>query len=73
MTGVSSRKTSCPKLASLKYHALGKVAAKGVPQPRPKQIFFQSNVIADEDLAVAKYVFDETKRRKLKVKKVTEI
>ena len=52
---------------------LEKIVAEGVPQPRPKQIFFQSNGIADEDLAVGKYVFDQVKRKKLNLKKVTEI
>jgi len=33
---------------------LEKIVAEGVPQPRPKRIFFQSNGIADEDLAVGK-------------------
>jgi ornithine cyclodeaminase/alanine dehydrogenase-like protein (mu-crystallin family) len=37
---------------------LEKFAAEGAPQPRPKRIFFQSNGIADEDLAVGKYVLD---------------
>lgn len=52
---------------------LEKILAEGVAQPRPKQIFFQSNGIADEDLAVAKYVFDQAKRKKLQVRTVTEI
>jgi len=52
---------------------LEKVIAEGVPQPRPKRIFFQSNGIADEDLAVGKYVVDQAKRKKIKLKIVTEI
>ncbi len=36
---------------------LEKIAAEGVSQPRPKRIFFQSNGIADEDLAVGKHRF----------------
>lgn len=52
---------------------LEKVIAEGVPQPRPKRIFFQSNGIADEDLAVGKYVVDQAKRKKMKIRKVTEI
>jgi len=52
---------------------LEKVVAEGVPQPRPKRIFFQSNGIADEDLAVGKYVLDQAKRKKLKLRTVTEI
>jgi len=52
---------------------LEKIAAEGAPQPRPKRILFQSNGIADEDLAVAKYVLDQAKRKKLKLRQVTEI
>jgi ornithine cyclodeaminase/alanine dehydrogenase-like protein (mu-crystallin family) len=53
--------------------ALEKIVAEGVPQPRPKRIFFQSNGIADEDLAVGRYVFEQAKKKKLKMKKLTEI
>jgi ornithine cyclodeaminase/alanine dehydrogenase-like protein (mu-crystallin family) len=52
---------------------LEKIVAEGVPQPRPKRIFFQSNGIADEDLAVGKYALDQAKRKKLKLRSVTEI
>jgi ornithine cyclodeaminase/alanine dehydrogenase-like protein (mu-crystallin family) len=52
---------------------LEKFVAEGSPQPRPKRIFFQSNGIADEDLAVGKYVLDQAKRKKLKLRNVTEI
>ena len=52
---------------------LEKFVAQGVPQPRPKRIFFQSNGIADEDLAVGKYALDQAKRKKLKLRSVTEI
>jgi ornithine cyclodeaminase/alanine dehydrogenase-like protein (mu-crystallin family) len=52
---------------------LEKIVAEGVPQPRPKRILFQSNGIADEDLAVGKYVLDQAKRKKLKLKNITEI
>lgn len=52
---------------------LERFVAQGVPQPRPKRIFFQSNGIADEDLAVGKYALDQAKRKKLKVRSVTEI
>jgi len=51
---------------------LEKLVSAGVAQPRPKRIFFQSNGIADEDLAVGKYVVDQAKRKKLKLKTVTE-
>jgi ornithine cyclodeaminase/alanine dehydrogenase-like protein (mu-crystallin family) len=53
--------------------SLDKIVAEGVPQPRPKRIFFQSNGIADEDLAVGRYVFEQAKKKKLKMRKVTEI
>jgi ornithine cyclodeaminase/alanine dehydrogenase-like protein (mu-crystallin family) len=52
---------------------LEKIVAEGVSQPRPKKIFFQSNGIADEDLAVGKYVLDQAKRKKMKLRTVTEI
>jgi ornithine cyclodeaminase/alanine dehydrogenase-like protein (mu-crystallin family) len=51
---------------------LEKLVGRGVPQPRPKRIFFQSNGIADEDLAVGRYVLEQAKR-KLKPRQVTEI
>src|ERR671918_322299 len=44
---------------------LEKIAAEGAPQPRPKRILFQSNGIADEDLAVGKYVLDQAKKKKI--------
>ena len=52
---------------------LEKVVAEGAPQPRPKRIFFQSNGIADEDLAVGKFVLDQAKRKKLKLRTISEI
>jgi ornithine cyclodeaminase/alanine dehydrogenase-like protein (mu-crystallin family) len=52
---------------------LEKMVAEGVSRPRPKRIFFQSNGIADEDLAVGKYVLDQAKRKKLKLRSITEI
>jgi len=52
---------------------LEKIVADGVPPPRPKRIFFQSNGIADEDLAVGKFVLDQAKRKKIKLRTVTEI
>jgi ornithine cyclodeaminase/alanine dehydrogenase-like protein (mu-crystallin family) len=52
---------------------LDSVVAHGTPTPRPKRILFQSNGIADEDLAVGKYVFDQARRKKLKLRNVTEI
>jgi ornithine cyclodeaminase/alanine dehydrogenase-like protein (mu-crystallin family) len=52
---------------------LEKIVADGVHQPRPKRILFQSNGIADEDLAVGRHVFEQAKRKKLKIKRITEI
>jgi len=52
---------------------LEKIVAEGLSQPRPKRIFFQSNGIADEDLAVGKFVLDQAKRKKMKLRNVTEI
>jgi ornithine cyclodeaminase/alanine dehydrogenase-like protein (mu-crystallin family) len=52
---------------------LEKIVADGVPQPRPKRILFQSNGIADEDLAVGRYVLEQAKKKKMKMKKVAEI
>ncbi len=52
---------------------LEKFVAEGAPHPRPKRIFFQSNGIADEDLAVGKYVLDQAKRTKMKLRQITEI
>ena len=52
---------------------LEKFVAGGAPQPRPNRIFFQSNGIADEDLAVGKFVLDQAKRKKIKLRQVTEI
>src|ERR671918_179088 len=52
---------------------LEKIVADGAPQPRPKRILFQSNGIADEDLAVGRYVLEQAKRKKLQMRKVSEI
>ena len=41
---------------------LEKTVADGVPQPRPKESF-QSNGIADEDLAVGRYVLEQAKKK----------
>jgi ornithine cyclodeaminase/alanine dehydrogenase-like protein (mu-crystallin family) len=52
---------------------LERIVAGGGPQPRPKKILFQSNGIADEDLAVGRYVFEQAKRKKLALRKINEI
>ena len=52
---------------------LERIVAGGAPNPRPNRILFQSNGIADEDLAVGKYVLEQAKRKKFKMKKLNEI
>jgi ornithine cyclodeaminase/alanine dehydrogenase-like protein (mu-crystallin family) len=52
---------------------LEKIVADGALQPRPRKILFQSNGIADEDLAVGKYVLDQARRKKMKLRNVMEI
>jgi ornithine cyclodeaminase/alanine dehydrogenase-like protein (mu-crystallin family) len=43
------------------------------PSARPKRIAFQSNGIADEDLAVARCVYERARRKKLRPREVREI
>ncbi len=52
---------------------LEQIVAGKCPLPRPKRILFQSNGIADEDLAVGRYVWEQAKRRKAKIRTVAEI
>jgi ornithine cyclodeaminase len=52
---------------------LEKIVAAGSPAPRPRRILFQSNGIADEDLAVGRYVLEQARRKKVRVKTVAEI
>ena len=52
---------------------LEQVVANGAPAPRPKRILFQSNGIADEDLAVGRYVWEQARRKKTRIKAVKEI
>ena len=52
---------------------LEKIVADGVPPPRPKRILFQSNGIADEDLAVGHYVLEQAKKKNVKMKRIAEI
>ena len=52
---------------------LEKIVANGAPSPRPKKILFQSNGIADEDLAVGRHVWEQARRRKTKARRVAEI
>ena len=49
------------------------IIADGRLASRPKRILFQSNGIADEDLAVGRYVLDQVRRKKIKVRRVPEI
>lgn len=52
---------------------LEKIVTSGRPEPRPRRILFQSNGIADEDLAVGRYVLHQVQRKKGKGKRVSEI
>ena len=52
---------------------LEQIVSQGFGAVRPKRILFQSNGIADEDLAVGHYVFEQAKRKKLKARAVTGI
>ena len=52
---------------------LEKIVAEGSPQPRPKRILFQSNGIADEDLAVSHYVLNQIRRKRARARRVSEI
>ncbi|MBI2361715.1 MAG: hypothetical protein HYV04_22860, partial [Deltaproteobacteria bacterium] len=50
-----------------------RVVAEGGVSPRPKKILFQSNGIADEDLAVARYALNQARRKKTRAQRVTAI
>lgn len=52
---------------------LEKIVTAGKPEPRPKKILFQSNGIADEDLAVGRYVLERARRQGIKIRSVSEI
>jgi ornithine cyclodeaminase/alanine dehydrogenase-like protein (mu-crystallin family) len=52
---------------------LEKIVAGAGPAPRPARILFQSNGIADEDLAVGRHVWEQARRKKVRVKEVPEI
>ena len=52
---------------------LEKIVAAGTLLPRPPRILFQSNGIADEDLAVGRFVFEQAKERNFPLINVTEI
>jgi ornithine cyclodeaminase/alanine dehydrogenase-like protein (mu-crystallin family) len=52
---------------------LEKIVEGGSAERRPKKILFQSNGIADEDLAVGRYVWEQARRKKAKPRSVPEI
>jgi ornithine cyclodeaminase/alanine dehydrogenase-like protein (mu-crystallin family) len=52
---------------------LEQIVAHGAGAKRPKRILFQSNGIADEDLAVGHYVLEQIQRKKLKAREISEI
>jgi ornithine cyclodeaminase/alanine dehydrogenase-like protein (mu-crystallin family) len=52
---------------------LEKIVEGGRSAERPKRILFQSNGIADEDLAVGRYVWEQARKKKIKVREVAEI
>jgi ornithine cyclodeaminase/alanine dehydrogenase-like protein (mu-crystallin family) len=52
---------------------LEKIIQGGLAENRPKKILFQSNGIADEDLAVGRYVFEQAKKKKIKARKIAEV
>jgi ornithine cyclodeaminase/alanine dehydrogenase-like protein (mu-crystallin family) len=52
---------------------LEKIIQGGLAENRPKKILFQSNGIADEDLAVGRYVFEQARKKKIKARKIAEV
>jgi ornithine cyclodeaminase len=52
---------------------LERIVASGRPENRPKRILFQSNGIADEDLAVGHFVLDQVLRKQVRIRKISEI
>ena len=52
---------------------LERIVSRGGPENHPRRILFQSNGIADEDLAVGRYVLDRVRRKNLKVRRISEI
>ena len=52
---------------------LEQIVSQGIGARRPKRILFQSNGIAEEDLAAGHYVLEQAKRKKLKARVVTGI
>ncbi|MCH7570139.1 MAG: ornithine cyclodeaminase family protein [Deltaproteobacteria bacterium] len=52
---------------------LERIVSSGGPKNHPKRILFQSNGIADEDLAVGRYVLERARRKNLKLRRISEI
>ena len=52
---------------------LDRIVAGGKINHRPKRTLFQSNGIADDALAVGHYVLNKVRRKRVKVRKVSEI
>lgn len=52
---------------------LERIVAGGRPENRPKRILFQSNGIADEDLAVGHFVLEQVLRKQVRIRKISEI
>lgn len=52
---------------------LESIVAEGGVAPRPKRILFQSNGIADEDLAVARYALGQIRRKRFRARKLALI
>ncbi len=52
---------------------LERIVAGGRPENRPNRILFQSNGIADEDLAVGHFVLDQVLRKQVRIRKISEI
>lgn len=52
---------------------LEKIVAGGGAENHPRKILFQSNGIADEDLAVGHYILSQIQRKKIRASKISEI
>jgi ornithine cyclodeaminase len=52
---------------------LERIVANSGPENDPKRILFQSNGIADEDLAVGRYILSQVRRGKSRLKNISEI
>ncbi|MFQ5918126.1 MAG: ornithine cyclodeaminase family protein, partial [Candidatus Binatia bacterium] len=52
---------------------LERIVSSGGPENHPRRVLFQSNGIADEDLAVGRYVLDRVRRKNLRLKRISEI